>query len=275
MAHYEGDRLDLELSDIDELDVRIVGGEVSVTARSGSRDDGDGVRLEVDVLRGPPVEVDVHDGVLIVEHQPVKTWSTLLSGTIRVEANVSVLVPESTVTKIRTVSGDVFVGGVRSSTSVSTVSGTVTATGLEGDVGLRSVSGDLDVQGVGGTVRTNAVSGDLTISGGDPDELTARAVSGDITLDLDGVPDVDCTTVSGDVAVRLPADASLEVDAVTVSGRLESSYPDPLDAGKRRLRGSIGAGGGAGRRRLTVRTTSGDLVLLRRAASTSASVVDA
>jgi DUF4097 and DUF4098 domain-containing protein YvlB len=89
-------------------------------------------------------------------------------------------------------------------------------------------------------------------------------VSGDITLDFDGVPDVDCTTVSGDVAVRLPADAALEVDAVTVSGRLESSYPDVLDSGKRRLRGSIGGGG---RRRLTVRTTSGDMVLLRRSSA--------
>jgi hypothetical protein len=259
MAHYEGDRLELELEDVDDLDVRIVAGEVTVTARSGET----GVRLEVEVLRGPPVDVDVSGGRLLVEHQPVKTWSSLLSGTMRVEANVSVLVPEGTETKVRTVSGDVFVGGIRSSTSVSTVSGTITATGLDGEIGLRSVSGDLGVQGVGGTVRANAVTGDLTIRGGDPDELTARAVSGDITLDLDDVPDVDCTTVSGDVAVRLPSDAAFDVDVVTVSGRLESSYPDRLDTGKRRLRGSIGGGGG---RRLTVRTTSGDLVLLRRAA---------
>jgi hypothetical protein len=31
MAHYEGDRLDLELEGIEELDVRIVAGEVTVT----------------------------------------------------------------------------------------------------------------------------------------------------------------------------------------------------------------------------------------------------
>src|SRR4051812_2185093 len=113
MAHYEGDRLDLELEDVDELDVRIVAGEVTVTARSGG--EGGGVRLEVEVLRGPPIEVDLVDGRLLIEHQPVKTWSTLLSGTIRAEANVSVLVPEGTDTKVRTVSGDVFVGGVQSS----------------------------------------------------------------------------------------------------------------------------------------------------------------
>jgi DUF4097 and DUF4098 domain-containing protein YvlB len=106
----------------------------------------------------------------------------------------------------------------------------------------------------------------VTISGGDPEDVTARAVSGEITLDFDETPDVDCTTVSGDVAVRLPSDAGIDFDAVTVSGRLQSGYPDLLDSGKRRLRGRIGGGG----RRLAVRTTSGDVVLLRRAADVDA-----
>ena len=47
---------------------------------------------------------------------------------------------------------------------------------------------------------------------------------------------------------------------MTVSGRLESGFPDVLEAGKRRLRGRIGDGG----RRLAVRTTSGDVTVLRR-----------
>src|SRR5689334_18407938 len=71
MAHYEGDRLDLELEDVDELEVRIVAGEVTVTAGSGSSDGG-GVRLEVEVLRGPPIEVDLVGGRLLVEHVPEK-----------------------------------------------------------------------------------------------------------------------------------------------------------------------------------------------------------
>jgi hypothetical protein len=259
MTHHEGDRLDLELDDVAEVDVRIIGGEVTVTAAGRETT---AVRLEVEVLRGPAVVVDVRDGVLVVEHQPVRSLGSLLSGEMGgVRANVSVIVPEGTETRVRTVSGDVFVAGIRSTTSLTTVSGRITATGLDGDVGLRSVSGDIDVQGVGGAVRANAVSGDVTISGGSPVEVTARAVSGELTLDFDEVPDVDCTTVSGDVAIRLPADADVDVDAVTVSGRLESGYPDALDASKRHLRGRIGDGG----RRLSVRTTSGDVTVLRRA----------
>ena len=257
MTHYEGDRLELELDDIREVDVRIVGGEVSITA--GARE-ATSVRLEVEVLKGPDVEIDAEDGVLSVQHQPVKSLGGLLSGDMAVKAIVSVIVPEGTETRVRTVSGDVFVGGIRSASSLTTVSGRITATGLDGEVGLRTVSGDIDVQGIEGTVRANAVSGDVTISGGAPDEVTARSVSGELTLDFDEVPDVDCTTVSGDVAVRLPADADVDVDAVTVSGRLESSFPDALEAGKRRLRGRIGEGG----RRLSVRTTSGDVTVLRR-----------
>ena len=258
MSSYEGDRLELELEDIHEVDVRIVGGEISITAGGGTAS----ARLEVEVLRGPDAEVRVDGGVLVVEHQPVRTLGNLLNGDLSTRANVSVIVPEGTEVRARAVNGDVFVGGIRSSSSVSTVSGRITATGLEGEVGLRSVSGDIDVQGVAGTLRVNAVSGDVTVSGGAPEEVTARSVSGELALDFDGVPDVDCTTVSGDVAVRFPADADVDLDAVTVSGRLESGFPDVLEAGKRRLRGRIGGGG----RRLSVRTTSGDLTVLRRSA---------
>ena len=260
MTSYEGDRLDLELEDIHEVDVRIVGGEVSITAGAREGEARTSVRLEVEVHKGPDVEVTVEDGVLVVQHQPVRSLGNLLSGDLSVRANVSVIVPEGTEVRARAVNGDVFVGGIRSSSSVSTVSGRITATALDGEVGLRTVSGDIDVQGVGGTVRVNAVSGDVTISGGAPDEVTARSVSGELTLDFDGVPDVDCTTVSGDVAVRFPSDADVDLDAVTVSGRLESGFPDALDVGKRRLRGRIGDGG----RRLVVRTTSGDVTVLRR-----------
>lgn len=258
MTHYEGDRLELELEDVHEVDVRLVGGEVSITACGR---ESTSVRLEVEVLRGPDVEVDVVEGVLVVAQQPVKTLGALLNGDLAVRANVTLIVPEGTDVRARTVSGDVFVAGIRSSSSLTTVSGRITATALDGEVGLRTVSGDIVVQGVDGSVRANAVSGDVTISGGAPSEVTARSVSGELTLDFDGVPDVDCTTVSGDVAVRLPSHAGVDVDAVTVSGRLESGFPDALESGRRRLRGRIGDGG----RRLSVRTTSGDVTVLRRA----------
>ena len=259
MKTYRGDRLQLDLTDIDQLDIRVVGGEVDVTASSA--EPRGAVRVEVDVLRGPEARIDVVDGVLVIDHQPARTLGSLLSGSVAAEATVAVVVPEETPVRIRTVSGQVFAAGITAAASITTVSGRITATGLDGDTSLKTVSGDLEVQGVGGTVRVNSVSGDLTISGGDPQEVTARAVSGDLTCDLDEVPDVDCTTVSGDVALRLPADAGIDLEIVSVSGHLETTFPDDdLDAGRRRLRGRIGGGG----RRVAVRTTSGDVTVLRR-----------
>ena len=93
-----------------------------------------------------------------------------------------------------------------------------------------------------------------------------RRVLDHIDRHLDEAPDLDVRTVSGDVAVRLPSHAGLELDAVTVSGRLETSFPDGgLDSGKRRLRGRIGDGGS----RFSARTTSGDVIVLRRADATA------
>jgi hypothetical protein len=266
MTTYRGDRIDLELDGVRRLDVRIVAGEVNVTA-AHANGEAARARLEVEVLRGDDVDVELtSDGTLVVDHQPLRSLGGLLNGSLSCKANVAVVVPAGTPTTVRTVSGDIFVGGIDAGSSLSSVSGRITATGLDGDVALKSVSGEIEVQGVGtGTVRVNTVSGDLTISGGEPEEVRVKAVSGDLTLDLDEVPDIDCTTVSGDVAVRLPAEAALELDAVTVSGRLETSFPDgALDSGRRRLRGRIGAPGRAPERRLAARTTSGDVIVLRR-----------
>lgn len=269
MDSVRGDRLELDFDDIDALDVRVVGGEVNVTARAGEI--AGPVRVEAVVRRGPELTVELlDDGTLLIEQQPLRSLGQLLTGGVGVEAAVTVVVPEATPVRIRSVSADVFVGGVAGGSSVTTVSGRLTATGLDGEIALKTVSGELEVQSVGGYVRANSVSGGVTISGGDPEEVTARSVSGDLTLDLDEVPDLDGTTVSGDVAVRLPADAGIDLEVVTVSGHLESGFPDPLDAGKRRLRGRIGEGG----RRIAIRTTSGDVTLLRRADAASGRGLD-
>ena len=269
MTEPRGDRIEVELDDVDAIDVRIVAGEVSVTAAAG-RPRGS-VRVEVNVLRGPDAVVEWRDGTLVVVHQPVRSLPTLLSGSLAAEVQVAIVVPEDITARVRTVSASLFAAGLVRESSLTTVSGRLTATGLDGEVDLKTVSGDLEVQGVGGSVRVTTVSGDLTVRGGDPVEVRAKSVSGDLTLDLDEVPDVDCTSVSGDVALRLPANAGADLEVVSVSGRLETTFPDhDLEGGHRRLHGRIGGGG----RRITVRTTSGDVTVLRRSAAAAGRGLD-
>lgn len=214
-------------------------------------------QVHVEVVDGPAAVVEIDGGVLTVAHEPERWIGSVMK---RAQAVVTVTVPADTPTVIRTVSGDVFVAGLRDGVSINTVSGAVTATDVAGSLTLRTVSGEIQGESVDGHLDLNTVSGHCTVTGR-LDELTARAVSGDLTFDIGGAPASSLTTVSGDVVMRLPEDAALDLDVTTVSGHLDSAFAVLGTSSKRRLAGSIGSGGGP---RVSVRTMSGDVALLRK-----------
>ena len=253
MARWEGDELRIELPRVTEAHVRIVGGDVAVTAASGT------ARVDVEVVAGENAWVELEDGVLTVVHEPVR-WIGGLGGR-RTEALVTLKLPPDVPLTVRTVSADVVVAGVQADLSVNTVSGAIVATDLRGDVVLRSVSGEIEAQQVDGEVTLNTVSGAATVAGRVP-KLAARAVSADLTFDLDVAPDASLSTVSGEVLMRLPAQASLRVDATTMSGHLDSAFAIDGTTGRRRLSGTIGRDAAAPQ--VTVHTMSGDVALLSR-----------
>jgi DUF4097 and DUF4098 domain-containing protein YvlB len=258
MARWEGADLDLTIGDVERLDVRIVGGEVTVSGGAGP------ARVEVEVLQGPDAEVSISGGVLRVEHEPERTVFGILRNA---KVVVTVVVPEATPSSVRTVSADAFVAGITADCSITTVSGRLTATGLDGEIKLKTVSGALEVQGLSGTLDTHTVSGEVVVAAAEPTSVVSRSVSGAVTLDLRTAADIQCTTVSGEVAVRLPADAGADVDVSTVSGSLDVAFPtDQIEIGKRRMRGRIGDGG----HQVSVRTTSGNVTLLRRTPAAAA-----
>lgn len=261
MAQWTGDVLDLSFEGIDDLDVRIVGGEVNVTTGTGP------ARIEVEVRRGPPADVRFEAGRLVVVHEPTRTLMGLVAGGIK--AVVNVVVPEETPVAVRTVSGGAFVAGVRGVTTVTTVSGPTTITGLDGEITLRSVSGDIEAQGIDGSLHVTSVSGDVTITAGTMSSIRAKTVSGDVTLDLQSVPDVDGVSVSGDFALRLPVDAAFDIEVATVSGHLDTNFPDDdLQIGRRQMRGRVGLAN-IDSRRMAIRTTSGNVAFVRSTEATA------
>ena len=265
------DHLELELEDVREAIVRIVGGDVSVTAAPGP------ARLEVRRLGGGPVDVRHELGAMRIV-QPEWAWSgwrRLLEGFRLVdvpffaspvtEASIALSVPPETRVDVRAVSASVLVSGLAAPARAITVSGTVTLNQLRDVVDVKTVSGDVAARGLGGDLKAKTLSGDVTVADGSCRWLDAKTVSGKVLLDLDLEPDgvYEIGTVSGDVALRLPPDPSLLVDASSVSGGLESDFDlrwDDHRAGRKRLRGTIGDG----RARLFVKTVSGDLRLFRR-----------
>lgn len=259
MEHWveEGRRLVLDLEDVVEVHIRIVGGEVSVGATSGP------ARLEAECLRGEAVRVELADGVLIVEHRQQESTSWFSIGRPTIEALVAVTVPPDVPVDVTSVSAPIVAAGLAGDVELKTVSGDVTCSYLTGAASVTTVSGEVDVDGVSGRFQAGTVSGDVTVNAGCVTDFDAKTVSGELTLDLDVKPEgtYHMTTVSGDVAVRIPEDASMSLNATTLSGDLAAQFElADESASKRRLRGRIGAGEAT----MKVNTLSGDFVLLSR-----------
>lgn len=263
-----------------QVRARLVGGRVDVVARRRDDDrldggdgdhDGDnhaGVTVEVGDVRGRPLEVSWHDGVLDVGY-PRLTWDSLRGrgrggGPGRQDvAEVSIAVPAAVDVQLGTVSAHGLVSGVRGLTEVRTVSGTLVVDGVTGALHARSVSGEVDVRGHDGTVTGDSVSGSLTVQGRIP-HLRGKTVSGEVGIDLGTAPtDVGVVTVSGDVTVRVPADAGYDVRARSISGHVVA-VDERLSGRAGPVKGRLADGDGAVR--LVARTVSGDVTLLRAGA---------
>ena len=187
-------------------------------------------------------------------------------------AGVGVLGPADCPVELGVVSADAIVSGISADrTAVKSVSGDVTLDGVRSDITAQTVSGDLESRRLAGTLRFTTVSGDLTVVRGETDQVKAETVSGDLTLDLDLLAGgrIDVSSVSGDLTVRMPETVGLTVDVKTMSGSLDSAFSGVQSErrpGKSSMRGTVGDGDG----RLSAKTVSGDVTLLRRAANGSA-----
>ena len=107
------------------------------------------------------------------------------------------------------------------------------------------------------------------MNAGSVTELSAKSVSGELALDLDVKPSgsYECRTASGDIALRLSPDASIGVEATSLSGRLDDGYTDEGRSTRHRLSLRLGADDGAAA--LKLQTLSGDVALLRRTPAAS------
>ncbi len=257
----------LDLEGVRRLEVRMVAGNVDVVGRTEDAASG-AAQVEVSQLDGP-LTVSLENGTLTIVHERL-TWGGLLDwvGNRRASATVSVSVPADCPVELGVVSADAVVSGIEADrTAVKSVSGDVTLDGVRSDISAQTVSGDLESRQLAGTLRFTTVSGDLTVVRGESDHVKAESVSGDLVLDLDLLRGgrIDASSVSGDLTVRMPDDVGLQVDVKTMSGSLHSSFlgmTTTKKPGKASLVGQVGDGGG----RLSAKTVSGDVTLLRRAA---------
>ena len=213
----------LDLDGVVALRVRVISGSVAVLST------GDQPRVDVAALTGQPLLVKHEAGILTVTY-PDLTWDGLL-GWLRPQphsANITVTVPRECPTQLGVVSASAVVSGISAPTSVKSVSGKITLDGMSG-------------------------------------VLDARTVSGRVTADLDpgDGAKLRVATVSGEVAIRLPAQASTQVELRSIGGRVQSEFAGLAPArapGGSTLTGTLGAGAG----QLVVTSVSGLVTLLER-----------
>jgi hypothetical protein len=265
----------LDLDEVTELNVRLIGGTVAVLAAddqepsSGAASRG---TLTVTELSGRPLQVSHSSGVLTVSYESL-TWEGIL-GLLKPRkdsATVTITVPADCPVRLGVLSASAVVAGLRAGAAVRGMSGDITLDGVTGDVCAETMSGEVAGCDLGGEIRFKSMSGGLTLAGGSVDSLTVNTMSGQVTADvaLSGDGSLHVSTMSGDVTLRLPADSDARIHLQSASGPVRTDF-ETLRTVKapasHTVSGNVGAGTGA---HVSVTTMSGAVTLLRGSAVNS------
>jgi hypothetical protein len=128
----------------------------------------------------------------------------------------------------------------------------------------RTVDGNVEAALLDSNVEASSVLGNIRIS--TAGYARARTVNGSITASLGNANwpgQIEFETITGEITLKLPAGSNTELHAQTITGDISSEFPLTVQAsiGSRGMNGTIGNGG----RRLTLKTISGAIKLLRAA----------
>jgi DUF4097 and DUF4098 domain-containing protein YvlB len=241
-----------------------------------------GTQRRVEEIRAnPPIEQ--HGNVINVGQE-----AQLLRN---VSISYRITVPQETILRLRSGSGDVVVQGLKGPVYLGTGSGNITAESIGGDAELSTGSGRIRVKDVAGQVTANAGSGDIqldnihgairTRTGSGTvamshftDRVQATTGSGDVSIS-DATADVRITAGSGDLTVsgnpssqaywelhtssggikiEVPQSASFRLYARSNSGGIETNIPLTVEEKDRK---SLRARAGSGAARIEAETGSG------------------
>ena len=159
--------------------------------------------------------------------------------------------------RVSTGSGDLRITSIKGVLYCDTGSGNIHADDIGGDVFAHTGSGNVEVrQSAGGSVKAEAGSGNIKlygVKGG----LRASAGSGDIHAEGEPTSDWQLSAGSGNITLKVPSQASFNIDARTSSGSLKVNHPVTMQGSlsHNHIQGKVGNGGVL----LDVHTGSGDI----------------
>ena len=171
---------------------------------------------------------------------------------------ICLLKVEAETVDISSVSGDVDVDEITGETDISTTSGEIevsacigdcNASTVSGDITINSITGKSDFRTTSGAVRAEDLLGDGKVS----------TVSGDIRLHFikaDG--DINVSTTSGIVDIYIPENTTVDFEASTTSGDINTFFDDELSFNKKGNHAS-GTYGDGEAIRMEISAVSGDV----------------
>ena len=163
-------------------------------------------------------------------------------------------------TRVSSGSGDLKINSVKGVLYADTGSGNIHANEIAGDVFVNTGSGDIEVrQSAGGSAKAQTGSGNIRLDGV-KGGLRADAGSGNIQAQGEPTSDWRLGAGSGNITLRVPSQASFNLDARTSSGTLRFNNHQVTTQGtlaKNHIQGRVGNGGVL----LDIHTGSGDIEL--------------
>lgn len=136
-------------------------------------------------------------------------------------------VPIRSSLQIRNPRGTVEVDSVRGDTSVNSLGGDILVIGSGGHLSVRSVGGNIEVIRPSGRVEAYTINGNLHFVDPTSTQLHGTTTSGNIVYEGDFAPGGDyvLSDYSGNMDIICPPTASFELNAKTVRGKVDNSFP--------------------------------------------------
>lgn len=128
---------------------------------------------------------------------------------------------------------------------------------------IELVNGPIQIDGVQGGIHASSVNGAVEAHN-TMGEMNLHSVNGRVVAELQSPGRmVDLGTVNGQVALRLPSNASAEIDASTVHGNISNEFNIPVNRGRFAPGSEMKARLGDGQARMKLSTVNGGIEIQR------------
>ncbi len=228
-------------------------GQLTIKAVSGD------ISISMDLSLEGELNLESTSGDLYTNSQNIRAKKI---NAISTSGEIHLSVLEADEVDVSTTSGDIWIEKADALVSCSSTSGEIEVSGGTGNREISSTSGDVWVKELSGSISVSTSSGEINISG-DRGCGSMGSTSGDVYLSLAEISgDIFVDTSSGEVTMELPKEASLEFEAGTTSGEINTFFDDVLNFSKRgdHAEGTVGSG----EREMEITTTSGDIRIKAR-----------